>query len=54
MPIDLAHHIGAALSAVWIAVGLAAVIASIVWTLRHPADPGDAEPIDDAAKVVVA
>jgi hypothetical protein len=54
MPIDLAHHIGAAATAVWIAVGLAAVVASIVWTLRHPADPDAAKPIDGAAKVVVA
>jgi alpha-1,2-mannosyltransferase len=54
MPIDLAHHIGAAATAVWIAVGLAAVVSSIVWTLRHPADPDAAKPIDGAAKVVVA
>lgn len=54
MPIDLAHHIGATQTAAWVAVGLLAAIASVMWTLRHPADTAAARSTDDAAKVVVA
>jgi alpha-1,2-mannosyltransferase len=54
MPIDLAHHIGTAQTAAWTAVALLAVIASVVWTMRHDFDPGASQPNDDPAKVVVA
>ncbi len=54
LPIDLARHIGAAQTAGWIVATVGAVVAAVVWTLRHRTDPRPTQPASDDAKIAVA
>ena len=54
MPIDLARHIGAAQTACWVAAGVIAVAAAVVWTIRHETDPEARQPTGDDARIAVA
>lgn len=54
LPIDLARHIGTTRSAVWLTVVTVAIVATVVWTLRHNAERDRAQPVDETARVAVA